>query len=97
MAVTLASVVIFKNMARIELYDAGRILNAVARDNSPPSRRKVARLAVPIYMTFDIAMLIATYFLAVKLDGVEMRPTAFRTGLLIRVVCTVTALACTRV
>ena len=96
-AVTVASVIIFKNMARIELYDAGRLLSAVARDSSPSARRKSARLAIPIYVAFDLALLVATYFLAVKLQGVQMRPSAVRIGLLLRVVATFTALAVARV
>ena len=61
-AVALACVVIFKNMARIELYDAGRLLNDVARSNTTAARRRRARLAVPIMLGCDLFLLIGAFF-----------------------------------
>lgn len=56
-AVTVAAVVIFKDMARIELFDAGRLLSAVARAHDTSTRRKIARLTVPLYLLADIIVL----------------------------------------
>lgn len=62
-AVATASIVIFKDVSRVELFDAGRLLNFVARDRDRASRRRIARLAVPLYVTFDVVSLVAVFFL----------------------------------
>ncbi|MBR0198042.1 MAG: hypothetical protein IJQ34_07895 [Kiritimatiellae bacterium] len=77
-AISAASFVIFKDMARIELFDAGRFLNAVARDRARTHRRRIARLAIPFYIVFDILALIAVFFfcywvLRMDIDRVEVR------------------------
>ena len=64
-AVALAAVVVFKDMARIELFDAGRLLNSVARDRGTRTRRRLAKLRTPFFLAADLAALIAAYFLAV--------------------------------
>ncbi len=73
-AVAVASVVIFKDMSRIELFDAGRLLNSVARDRSIGTRRRIARLAVPLYVAFDVMALVAVFFFCVW--ALRMRLTA---------------------
>ncbi len=62
-ALTVASVVIFKDIARVELYDAGRLLSHVAHDRDLGVRRRFARLAVPFYVVADIGALVAAFFL----------------------------------
>lgn len=52
-----ASVVIFRDMARVELFDAGRLLNEIAHDSAVASRRRWARMAVPFYVVFDLTAL----------------------------------------
>ena len=56
-AVTVAAVVIFRDMARVELFDAGRLLSAVARARDTSTRRKIARIATPLYLFADIVVL----------------------------------------
>ena len=84
LAVAFGCMVIFKNMARIELYDAGRLLNAVARDRAVVSRRKIARLTVPIYLACDIAALVGVFFLVMQVEHVTLTASAARLGVLIR-------------
>ncbi len=56
-AVTVAAVVIFKDMARVELFDAGRLLSSVAHARDTSTRRKIARIAIPLYILADVVVL----------------------------------------
>ena len=62
-AVTVAAVVIFKDMARVELFDAGRLMSAVARAHDTSTRRKIARLTTPLYLLADITVLAVSVLL----------------------------------
>ena len=57
LAVAVATVVVFKDIYRVELFDAGRLLNRVAHDRQVKSRRKWAQLSVPFYLTYDLVAL----------------------------------------
>jgi len=59
--VALASVVLFKD-ATIELFDAGLLLNRVARNASHGMRHRLAVWTVPFYVIFDLCVLVAVYF-----------------------------------
>lgn len=96
-AVAAASAVVFKNMARIELYDMGRLLNFVARDTAVASRRRFARLSVPMYMACDLALLTGGYLVILQADGGWMPAAAARFGLLLRVFVMFLALVAARV
>ena len=92
LAVAFGCVVIFKNMARIELYDAGRLLNSVARDHAVVTRRKFARLSMPIHFTCDIAALICTFFIMADVSGMPLSVRDWRLAIIIRVFSMVVAL-----
>jgi len=62
-AVTVAAVVIFKDMARVELFDAGRLLSAVAHARDTSTRRKIARIATPLYLLADVVVLAASFLI----------------------------------
>ena len=96
-AVAGASVVVFKNVARIELYDAGKLLHSVARDRTIASRRRVAKLTVPIYLACDIALLIGIFFLVLKLENIHGRAVEIRLSLLVHVFATFAFLTLARV
>lgn len=85
-AVAVASVVIFKDVARVELFDAGRLLNFVARARDRASRRRLARLAVPLYLTLDLASLTAVFFLCQWALRLGFDRTTLRIVLPIRVI-----------
>jgi len=97
LAVAAVSVVVFKNMARIELYDAGKLLNSVARDRTTASRRRLAKLTVPIYLACDIAILVGIFFLVLKLENIRGRAVEIRLSLLIHVFVTFVFLALAKV
>ena len=91
-AVSIASIVVFKDMSRIELFDAGRLLNSVVRDRGTQNRRRLARLNVPLHLAADIAVLIGAWFLCAWALKMPMSKTMLRVGLPIQVVCTFLAL-----
>ena len=61
-AVAAASIVVFKDIARVELFDAGKILRDMAFTRDIVSRRRIARLSIPFHVAFDVASLVAAYF-----------------------------------
>ena len=87
-AVTIGSIVIFRDMARIELFDAGRILNHLAHDSSLSSRRRIARWAVPLYVVFDVFSLTAAYFAILYITRRTLTSEALFVALPIRVFST---------
>lgn len=62
-AVAVASVVIFRDTSRIELFDTGRLLNSLARDQATSTRRRLAQLRVPLLVVCDVVILVAVFFL----------------------------------
>ena len=85
-AFSLALVVAFRDMSQIELFDAGRLLNSIARDRSNVVRRRWARLAVPIEIAFDFVALVCVFFLCAWAQGVPINRIAFRVALPLRIV-----------
>jgi len=93
-ALAVASIVIFKDMARIELFDAGRLLNSVARNHDVDSRRRWARLTVPFYVVFDVAALVAVYLVCAWALKLRVGKVLMRVDLPIRVFSVFAALVC---
>ncbi len=63
LAVTIAAIVVFRDIARIELFDIGQLLNSVAHDRRVTTRRRLAHAEVPLWVFFDIAAMVALYFI----------------------------------
>ena len=84
-ALAVAAVVIFKD-ATIELFDAGRLLNAVAHTQDKTSRRRIAVLSVPFYVFADLLALVGVYFLCTVSMKFTTDIHAFRSFLPARVV-----------
>ena len=61
-AFAVGCVVMFRDMARVELFDAGRLLASFAHDRATASRRRWAKLSVPFYVVFDVLALVASFF-----------------------------------
>ena len=91
-AVAIASIAIFKDVSRIELFDAGRLLSAIARDRDRVNRRRIARLATPFYLAFDVFALVAVFFLCHWVMRIEIDRAEIRVALPIRVVSVFTFL-----
>lgn len=81
-----AAVVVVKDMARIEIFDFGRLINSVARDDSVVPRRLKSRLSVPFYLVADIALLIAVFFVCAWALKINVGRIMLRVGMPIRVV-----------
>lgn len=84
MAFTLATVVIFRDMAKIELLDAGTLLNAIAHDNNAASQRLWRRLAVPLYVMIDVIMLFLVLLGCHLMLGVKIDSYLFRVDFIVR-------------
>ena len=87
-AVAVASVVVFKDMSRIELFDAGRLLNSVVRDRGTRNRRRLARLNVPLHIMADLLALISIWFLCAWALRMPLSRAMLRVGLPLQVVST---------
>ena len=74
-------VIVVRDMRRIELWDAGRLLNAVAHDHTVAVRRRRAMLAVPFYVAADTLLLVAAWFLTSLLLSLPITQTACHTDL----------------
>ena len=74
-ALTVALVVVFRDMSRIEFFDAGRLLSAVAHARDTATRRLVARLSVPLYVIADVVVLALIFFVVhgAIFGGIERR------------------------
>jgi len=75
------AVIVIRDMRRIELWDAGRLLNAVAHDHTSSARRRRAMLAVPFYVVADTLLLVVTWFLTALLLSLPITQTACHTDL----------------
>lgn len=81
-----AVVVVLKDMARIELFDFGRLLTSVARDTRMTPSRRIARLATLIRLVADIALLVLAFFICTWALKIEVGRVMMRVALPLRVV-----------
>ena len=79
-------VIVVRDMRRIELWDAGRLLNAFAHDRTSAVRRRRAMLAVPFYVMTDALMLVAMWFLTMLELSLPVTDAACHTYLPLSVV-----------
>ena len=91
-AVAFVVVVVFRDMSRIELFDAGRLLSRVAHNVNPKSRRRWAQLTIPFYLTCDLALLVAVFLLVCWSLGFRVSRDTLRIPLPVRVVSMFAAL-----
>ena len=87
-ALTFASVVIVRDMARIELFDIGLLLDTVVHNRSATMRRRRARAAVPIFVVYDVLSLTAAYAIVLFSYSMGISRLVAMKGLLITVTCT---------
>lgn len=93
--VAMAAVVVFRDLARIELFDAGRLLQLYAHRHDAADRRRYGRMAVPLLVALDISIVIGVFVLSMMLLEIGFSFTAVRTVLLIYLVCIFATLVCT--
>ena len=76
-----ACVVVFRDMARVELFDAGRLLASFARNRAASARRRWARLDVPLHVAFDAAALVGSFFVTLYAMQFPVNRAAYRVAL----------------
>ena len=84
-AFSVAVVVAVRDMARIELFDLGRLAKNLAHDRSLGHRRKIANLRVPVALAADAVVLVATFFFSAWMLRINVGKIAFRVGMPIMV------------
>ena len=90
-ALTVAVFVAFRDSS-IELFDAGRLLGGIAHSGDRSVRRRIAGLAVPLYVLFDVVSLVAVYFVCAWALRMRFDMHMLRTTLLVRVISVFAAL-----
>ncbi len=84
-AFAVACVVIFRDMARVELFDAGKLLASFAHDRARTVRRRWAKLIVPFNVAFDVSVLVASFFVTFYAMQFPVTKTVCRVALPIEV------------
>ena len=82
---SVAVVVAVRDMARIELFDLGRLAKNVAHDKSFVYRRKISNLRIPMALAVDAMILIVVFLLSVWMLRISIGKIAFRVGMPIMV------------
>lgn len=80
-AFTIATILIVRDFANIELYDAGRLLNSVAHDERAIVRRRLAGLSSAFLVSFDVIALTFSFLLCCWLFRVNVTLVVLRTAL----------------
>ena len=78
-----AATVLFRDMRRIELWDTGRLLNAVAREKDPVASRRHHLLRVPLRLALDVLVLIGVWIVTRLTLSLPLTEDAVRRGLAI--------------
>jgi hypothetical protein len=87
LALAIACVVVFRDLARIELFEAGRLLDATVHTEDVRSRRRMERLAVALYLIFDIAALVVAALVSMRLSHIRLELATVRVLLIASVFC----------
>lgn len=96
-AFIVGTVVVVKDMARVELLDVGRLADVMTHGHKEYSRRRRAAFAVPLFVAFDILMILVAWYLTVIIFGRPITPQSFHTFMPLRVVPVFFALVLFRV
>ena len=96
LAIAVFSAVIFRDMARVEFFDFGLLLDNIAHSSTSSARRLRARLAVPILAIYDIGAVSIAYLFSDMLMQQGGTVQFFRSACLLRVVCMFVCLAAFR-
>ena len=90
-ALALAAFAMFRDSS-IELFYAGRLLGGLAHSGDRAVRRRIAGLAVPFWVFFDMLALAGVYVLCACALRIPLDMRIVRTTMLVRVVATFAAL-----
>ena len=78
-AFVVATVIVVKDMSRVELFDVGRFANMVAHNLTPVRRRRRAAFSVPLLIIADILILSVTWYLTLVVFKIEPTAKSFHT------------------
>lgn len=78
-------IVMFRDMRRIELWDAGRLMNTAAHSTEMPVRRRMHVLSVPLYIAADVLVLFIAWLLSSLGLGDHVGEEAMRRWMLVRI------------
>ncbi|MBO5940118.1 MAG: hypothetical protein J6R18_02855 [Kiritimatiellae bacterium] len=93
-AFAVATVIVVRDMSRVELWDAGLLANMVAHNATPVRRRRRAVFAVPLLILADFAILAVTWYMTLMVLHVKLIPQSFHTFLPLRVIPVFLMLVC---
>lgn len=85
-AFIVGTVIVVRDMSRVELWDVGRLANVVVHDRTEMRRRRRAAVAVPMLVMLDIILLAVTWFATLVVLKLPPTPQSFHTSLPLRVV-----------
>ena len=85
-AFIVGTVVVVRDMSRVEIWDAGRLADAVAHSHTSQSRRRRAAFSVPLLILADILILSVTWYVTLVVLKIRPTPQSFHTFLPLRVV-----------
>ena len=80
-AFAIASIVIFKDMSRIELLEAGRLINDIARSGEYFSKRRFARACTAALIFTDVISLLGIFFLVCWVQKIPLNRDVLRVTL----------------
>ena len=84
-AFIVAVVIVVRDMRRIELWDAGRLLNTMAHAPDLASRRRRRLVAIPYYVIMDVVVLVAVSLFTDLAMGQRITAYTLHTGMPLRV------------
>ena len=87
LALAIACVVVFRDLMRIELFEAGRLIDAVAHTEDVRSRRRMERLSTALYLVFDITALVVASLVGMRLSYIRFELVTMRVLLPLSVFC----------
>ena len=85
-AFIVGTVVVVRDMSRVELWDVGRLAETVVHDHMEQSRRRRAAFAVPLLVLADIVLLSVAWYATLIVLKISPTPQMFHTFLPLRVI-----------
>ena len=84
-AFIVGTVIMVRDMSRVELWDIGRLADEVAHNYTGRQRRRRASMSVPLLMLSDLVILAVTWYATIIVLKLHVTPQMFHTFLPLRV------------
>ena len=85
-AFIVGTVIVVCDMSRVELWDAGRLADAVAHNHTEHRHRHYPRLSVPLLVLADVMLLSLSWYATMVVLKIKPTPQSFHTLLPLRVI-----------